>query len=63
MYLGFVSILLGAAIFLGSLTVFIMPVVIFFILEKKFIPNEEKILEENFGEEYHNYKKQVRRWL
>jgi len=63
MYLGFVLILFGLAVFLGSLTGFLPIIAMFFILEKLFIPYEEKNLEDKFGKKYKEYKKLVKRWL
>ncbi len=63
MYLGMVIILLGASVLLGSITPFIAPVVFFIILDVVFIPEEEKSLEETFGQNFIEYKKHVRRWL
>jgi protein-S-isoprenylcysteine O-methyltransferase Ste14 len=63
MYLGFVLILLGISITLGSLSSFIAPVLMFFTLERKFIPLEEKKMEKCFGRKYLEYKSQVRAWL
>lgn len=63
MYLGFVSILFGLAIFLGSITPFLAPMLMFVTLEEKFIPQEEKNLEKIFGKKYRNYKHSVRKWI
>lgn len=63
MYLGMVSILLGAAIFLGSLIAFAFPLIFVMIMERRFIPLEEKNLEKKFGNQYIDYKKRVRRWI
>jgi len=63
MYLGMMSILLGIAIFLGSLITFVFPIVFIMIMEKRFIPLEEKNLEKKFGNQYIDYKKRVRRWI
>ena len=63
MYLGMLSILLGLAIFLGSLITFVFPVIFIIIMEKRFIPLEEKNLEKKFGNKYTDYKKRARRWI
>lgn len=47
MYLGMISILLGVAIFLGSLITFAFPIIFIIIMERRFIPLEEKILKRN----------------
>ncbi len=63
MYLGMMSILLGVAIFLGSLIAFAFPIIFLIIMERRFIPLEEKNLEKKFGNQYIDYKKRVRRWI
>jgi protein-S-isoprenylcysteine O-methyltransferase Ste14 len=63
MYLGMVVILIGMAIYLGSLApYFIIPVFIL-IIQEWFIKYEEPFLENIFGVEYLDYKSKVRRWL
>ena len=63
MYLGMCAILLGTAILLGSIVTFFSPFVFIVLMEILFIPMEEKSLENEFGQEYLNYKKRVRRWI
>jgi protein-S-isoprenylcysteine O-methyltransferase Ste14 len=63
MYLGFILILSGVAIFLGTLLAFFAPVAMFFILDRTFIPHEEQLLMSLFAEEYMDYKITVRRWI
>lgn len=63
MYLGFISILLGLAIFLGSLSSFVPVILMFIILQTQFIPQEEKNLETVFEAKYKQYQKKVRKWL
>ncbi len=63
MYAGMASVLAGTAIFLGSLSPFIFPLLFIIIIEKLFIPGEEKNLGKKFGGEYFAYQKRVRRWL
>ena len=63
MYLGMVLILLGIAIFLGTASIFIPALFFFLIMELKFIPLEEKFMEEVFGENFIEYRKRVRKWL
>ncbi|VVB93418.1 Phospholipid methyltransferase [uncultured archaeon] len=62
-YSGMTAILLGEAIFLGSLITFIFPVIFAILMDVIFIPVEEKNLEIAFGEKYLDYKKKVRRWI
>jgi len=63
MYLGMFSILLGTAIFLGSLSSFVSTLLFIIIIERMFIPTEEKNLEKKFGSKYTDYKKRARRWI
>ena len=63
MYLGFVLILAGAALSLGSLSPFGVVPLFYVLMNEIFIKPEEKALQETLGEPYLAYKKQVRRWL
>ncbi|MCR3884907.1 isoprenylcysteine carboxylmethyltransferase family protein [Methanotrichaceae archaeon M04Ac] len=63
MYLGMVSILLGEAVFLGSLIAFVFPLIFAILMGLFFIPREEENLERAFGREYVDYKRRVRRWI
>jgi protein-S-isoprenylcysteine O-methyltransferase Ste14 len=63
MYLGFVIVMLGVAVLLGSAVAFLAPIAMFATLGTLFIPHEEKSLEKTFGREYVDYKKRVRRWI
>ena len=63
MYLGMLFILTGSAFLFGNIGSFL--VLPFFILTMNYlqIKPEEKVLENNFGESYLEYKKSVRRWI
>ena len=63
MYLGMAAILLGQAVFLGSLTTFAFPLIFAILMEALFISTEEENLEKAFGKEYRDYKRRVRRWI
>ena len=63
MYVGLVTILLGVAVLLGSLVAFLAPAAMFITLQKLFIPKEEQMLAQSFGQAFLDYKMQVRRWL
>lgn len=63
MYLGMVIALLGLFILLGSTTPIIIIPTFIWLITNKFILDEEKALEEKFGEQYLAYKKKVRRWI
>lgn len=63
MYLGMTLILLGTAILLGSLISFIFPIIFFLIMNYKYIPEEEKRMQNEFGKLYIDYKNKVRKWI
>jgi protein-S-isoprenylcysteine O-methyltransferase Ste14 len=63
MYLGFVLILLGIAIFLGTVLPFLIIILFIIFIYRTFIQVEEQMLEEKFGEEWNTYQKSVRRWI
>ncbi len=63
MYVGLLVILFGYAIWLGSLTPFLILPVFYWLITSMQIKPEERILEKKFGEEYLDYKNKVKRWL
>jgi protein-S-isoprenylcysteine O-methyltransferase Ste14 len=63
MYVGFVLILLGIAIFVGSLSPYLVVFVFPFVMEKMFITVEEQMLADTFGETWFAYTHKVRRWF
>ncbi len=63
MYLGFVCILAGVAILLGSLTLWIILPIFVIVMEMVFIRVEENMLAEKFGAAWRDYMKKVRRWI
>ena len=63
MYLGLAVILFGAGFILGSIISFVGVILFIAAMEMAFIPQEEKMLLEQFGEKYQVYKKKVRRWI
>lgn len=63
MYVGLVAIAVGVAIRLGSLSPMPLPVVLFFVLDRRFIRPEEQFLREALGTPYDDYCRRVRRWL
>lgn len=62
-YLGILAVLLGMAIFFGTLISFLYPVLFFISFQFIIIPMEEKRMEEIFGEKYLDYKHNTRRWI
>ncbi|MDF1847504.1 MAG: isoprenylcysteine carboxylmethyltransferase family protein [Parvibaculaceae bacterium] len=63
MYLGFLVLLLGIAIGLGTATPFIVVITFFVITNLWYIPFEERKMEETFGADYLAYKARTRRWI
>lgn len=62
-YLGFVIVATGAAIIFGTLTPFIGPPLLWWILDRRVVPIEEGILADSFDEDWRAYAARVRRWL
>ncbi len=63
MYLGFVLILLGIAVLLGSATPFVVVVLFGVLIDRTYVRVEESMLRERFGEEWRAYTGAVRKWL
>jgi protein-S-isoprenylcysteine O-methyltransferase Ste14 len=63
MYLGFVLILLGVAVLLGSISPYPVILVFAILLDIGFIRTEESMLEAQFPVAWKEYKSQVRRWI
>ena len=63
MYLGMVLILIGAALLLGTLSPLITIPLFAITMDRIFIFAEEKMLEKRFGDEWKQYKTNVRRWI
>jgi protein-S-isoprenylcysteine O-methyltransferase Ste14 len=62
-YVGMVLVLAGVATLLGGIAEwFVLPVFIW-LIARNVIPVEESMLEERFGQEYHDYCARVRRWI
>jgi protein-S-isoprenylcysteine O-methyltransferase Ste14 len=63
MYLAIVVMLLGIAVWVGSLPMLIAPVGFFAFMSLVFIPYEERRLRETFGAAYLSFTQRVRRWI
>lgn len=63
MYLGMVAIVTGSAVAMATVPGLIASATFFMIMNYWTIPLEERSMEATFGEQYREYKKQVRRWL
>jgi protein-S-isoprenylcysteine O-methyltransferase Ste14 len=63
MYLGMSVSLVGLAVLLGRLTPWAIVSAFVILVAVRYMPAEEKAMEEAFGEEYRQYCRRVRRWL
>jgi protein-S-isoprenylcysteine O-methyltransferase Ste14 len=63
MYLGILVITIGLALVVGTAAVYAVPVAFFLFVNFISIPYEEEKMERQFGDEYLEYKKRVRRWI
>jgi protein-S-isoprenylcysteine O-methyltransferase Ste14 len=63
MYLGMVTMLAGAAVFIGSLPFYAVTIVYFILIDRWFCPYEEEKLLATFGRDYDSYRSKVRRWV
>ena len=62
-YLGMLSILVGVAFLMSSLSAIIIAFVFGIIINFTWIAHEEKKLHELFSEDWENYSSKVRRWI
>ena len=63
MYVGMLLMVSGFAFLMGSLGALLPLPVFALIIHKHFVLAEECVLEANFGQQYLDYKAQVRRWI
>ena len=63
MYLAMAGVLVGTAVYLGSVTPWLVVPAFLAIIGERFIVREEAMLEGVFGRAYLDYKARVRRWL
>jgi protein-S-isoprenylcysteine O-methyltransferase Ste14 len=63
MYLGFLLMLIGVGLALGSLAALGGPLLFFVAADRWYIPFEEKRLAATFGTDYDEYRDSVRRWI
>lgn len=63
MYVGVALILLGFALVRGTFATLAAPLLFIAVINFLFIPHEEQLLGDTFGEEYRSYANRVRRWL
>lgn len=63
MYLGFLILLAGVALGLGSWAGLMAPAVFFIAADRWYIPFEEELMRDAFNGHYESYSRQVRRWV
>jgi protein-S-isoprenylcysteine O-methyltransferase Ste14 len=63
MYLGILMTLVGTAILLGTLPMFVSAILFFALMNFIYIPFEEEKMRRQFTDAFDAYKKRVRRWL
>jgi protein-S-isoprenylcysteine O-methyltransferase Ste14 len=63
MYLGFVCLYLGLALWFGLFWAVILLAAVIAVIQYYVIVREEQYLEQKFGDEYLRYRAAVRRWL
>ena len=63
MYLGLTLVVLGLAVLVGTLAMFLAPPLFVLAIGRWVIPWEEQALEGAFGDAYRAYRAKVRRWL
>ena len=63
MYLGFVLILIGVSLLLGTLSPYVVVIIFAVFVEFVFIRQEEEMLEDSFQEKWVQYKSKVRKWI
>ncbi len=63
MYLGMFLMVFGAAFLMGSVGALIPLLIFMLIIRFNFVAGEERFMEAAFGQQYLDYKSQVRRWI
>lgn len=63
MYLGFALFIIGIWLLMSSISSAFIAIIFLIVLDRYYIPFEEKMLEKKFGQDYLSYKKRVRKWI
>lgn len=63
MYLGFVVMLAGAAVMVGTVSAWVGPLVFALVADRWYIRFEERRMVAAFGDAYLDYTRRVRRWV
>lgn len=62
MYTGLLLVSLGVALIFGTVPFFVVPVILFVLVNFAFVPYEEQKMERQYGQQFRDYKARVRRW-
>jgi len=63
MYIGMILMLAGVAFLMGTIGAALPVLVFILIIRNNFVVGEERFLEASFGQQYLDYKSNVRRWF
>jgi protein-S-isoprenylcysteine O-methyltransferase Ste14 len=63
MYLGMVVVLAGISIGFGEFLGYAVPLIFLILMDRTFIPMEERAMQRVFGARYDEYRSKVRRWV
>ena len=63
MYLGLILMASGFAFYFGTIPFYAVPVPLFLLCNFSFIPFEEAKMQRQFGDQYTDYLRRVRRWV
>lgn len=63
MYFGVTIGLFGVSLYIGNLLSLLSPLIFFLMMNFKFVPFEEKLMQQIFGKQYLDYKRKIRRWI
>jgi protein-S-isoprenylcysteine O-methyltransferase Ste14 len=63
MYLGMVVVLAGISIGFGEFLGYAVPLIFLILMDRTFIPMEERAMQRVFGARYDEYRSKVRRWI
>lgn len=63
MYFGSFTFLFGLCFLVGNIISFVSPLLFFLVINYMFIPYEEEKGELEFGKEYLEYKKEIKKWI
>jgi protein-S-isoprenylcysteine O-methyltransferase Ste14 len=63
MYLGMILMLIGVALLLGALSPLLVAAGFAAIIDTRFVPAEEQMLAETFGDAWTAYRDRTRRWI